>query len=102
MEESGRLAAGRFGVFMLSTFSVDKDKVSALRVGCNQHPIVDEMLHLAFSRATLQTSSRLPIRARHNVCQLKKETKKTHLLANVDYTAGINPTAQSHNQGGGS
>ena len=34
---------------------------------------------------------------RHNVCQLKK---KDSPLANVGYAAGINPTAQSHNQGG--
>lgn len=40
-----------------------------------------------------------PAGPRHNVCQLKKKTRP---LANVDYTTGINPTAQSHNQGGGS
>ena len=39
------------------------------------------------------------IDSRHNACQLKQ---KTRLLVNVDYTAEISPTAQSHNQGGGS
>jgi hypothetical protein len=35
---------------------------------------------------------------RHNVCQLK--IKKDSPLADVGYAVGINPTAQSHNQGG--
>ena len=35
---------------------------------------------------------------RHNV----RRKKKDPLLVNVDYAVGINPTAQSHNQGDGS